>query len=192
MAIGHSPDDTTMAMLTGHRHAMREADFVADWSFEDQQRSGGQRHIALVAHDHMKSELADWAGHNRDLLARHRIYATGTTGRILQERLERSVDLFLSGPLGGDQQIGAGIAQGVIDALIFFWDPLEPQPHDPDVKALLRIATLWNIPVASNRTTADMIVTSPLFSGNYTPVPPPFLRGEAPGDDAARTAHVQG
>jgi methylglyoxal synthase len=140
------------------------------------ERTGGQRHIALVAHDNMKTDLADWSVHNRDLLAHHRIYATGTTGRILQERLERSVDLFLSGPLGGDQQIGAGIAEGVIDALVFFWDPLEPQPHDPDVKALLRIATLWNIPVASNRTTADMIVTSPLFSGAYRPIRPAFLR----------------
>jgi methylglyoxal synthase len=150
--------------------------YVADWSIETADRRGGERHLALVAHDHMKSELADWADHNRDLLARHRIYATGTTGRILEQRLERSVELFLSGPLGGDQQIGAAIAEGVIDALVFFWDPLEPQPHDPDVKALLRIATLWNIPVASNRTTADMIVTSPLFSGTYRPITPAFLR----------------
>ncbi|MEI6361430.1 MAG: methylglyoxal synthase [Actinomycetes bacterium] len=150
--------------------------YVADWSIEASDGRGGQRHIALVAHDHMKTELADWADHNRDLLALHRIYATGTTGRILEQRLERPVDLFLSGPLGGDQQVGAGIAEGAIDALVFFWDPLEPQPHDPDVKALLRIATLWNIPVASNRTTADMIVTSPLFSGSYRPVTPAFLR----------------
>jgi methylglyoxal synthase len=155
---------------------MSGRDFIADWSFELAERTGGHRHIALVAHDNMKAELAEWSEHNRDLLARHRVYATGTTGRILQERLERPVDLFLSGPLGGDQQIGAAIAQGVIDALIFFWDPLEPQPHDPDVKALLRIATLWNIPVASNRTTADMIVTSPLFSGSYVPIAPAFLR----------------
>jgi methylglyoxal synthase len=126
----------------------------------------------------MKTDLADWAVHNRTLLARHRVYATGTTGQILKERLAMPVHLFLSGPLGGDQQIGAGIAQGTIDALIFFWDPLEPQPHDPDVKALLRIATLWNIPVASNRTTADMIVTSPLFTGAYTPILPSFLRNQ--------------
>jgi methylglyoxal synthase len=155
-------------------------EFIPEWSFEPAHPVKGQRHIALVAHDHMKTDLADWAVHNRTLLARHCIYATGTTGQILKERLCLPVHLFLSGPLGGDQQIGAGIAQGTIDALVFFWDPLEPQPHDPDVKALLRIATLWNIPVASNRTTADMIVTSPLFTGAYTPIPPSFLRNDEP------------
>jgi len=136
----------------------------------------GQRHIALVGHDNMKSELIEWAIHNRDVLALHRIYATGTTGRLLHERLDIPVHRFLSGPIGGDQQIGAGIAQGTIDALIFFWDPLQPQPHDPDVKALLRIATLWNIAVASNRTTADLIITSPLFSNGYVPHEPVFQR----------------
>ena len=136
------------------------------------------RHIALVGHDHMKAELADWAWHNRALLAQHHVYGTGTTGRILRDRLGIPVHRFLSGPVGGDQQIGAAIAEGRIDVLIFFWDPLEPQPHDPDVKALMRVATLWNIPVASNRTTADMIVTSPLFAGNYTPVAPVFRRDE--------------
>jgi methylglyoxal synthase len=174
----NSRDGTREDMSRHHRRVMSRPDFLADWSIESNAGGRGPRHIALVAHDNMKAELADWAVHNRDLLSRHRIYATGTTGRILQERLERPVDLFLSGPLGGDQQIGAGIAEGTIDALVFFWDPLEPQPHDPDVKALLRIATLWNIPVASNRTTADMLVTSPLFTGYYQPVRPPFLRSK--------------
>ncbi len=136
----------------------------------------GQRQIALVGHDNMKAELIEWAVHNRDLLSLHRIYATGNTGRMLRDRLEMPVHRFLSGPIGGDQQIGAGIAQGMIDALIFFWDPLQPQPHDPDVKALLRIATLWNIAVASNRTTADMIITSPLFSNDYVAHAPVFQR----------------
>lgn len=148
--------------------------FDSDWSRDLAER--GQRHIALVAHDNMKAELAEWSIHNREELARHVIYATGTTGRILSDQLDLQVRRFLSGPLGGDQQIGASIAQGLIDALIFFWDPLEPQPHDPDVKALMRIATLWNIPIASNRATADMIITSPLFSGAYRPVLPAFLR----------------
>ncbi len=162
---------------SGHAAGMasKRVEYMADWADPSEDRSG-QRHVALVAHDHMKADLADWAFHNRALLALHRIYATGTTGRILRERLGIPVHAFLSGPLGGDQQIGAGIAEGRIDALIFFWDPLEPQPHDTDVKALLRIATLWNIPVAGNRTTADMIVTSPLFCGGYTPTPPAFGR----------------
>ena len=135
-----------------------------------------RRHIALVGHDNLKSELAEWAMHNRDVLARHVLYATGTTGRVLQDQIDVPVRRFLSGPLGGDQQIGACIAQRMIDALVFFWDPLQPQPHDTDVKALLRIATLWNLPVASNRATADMMITSPLFAGDYRRGVPPFLR----------------
>lgn len=125
--------------------------------------------IALVAHDNMKHELVEWAGHNRGALAVHRLFATGTSGHLLRVEVGLDVHCFLSGPLGGDQQIGAAIAEGRISVLIFFWDPLEPQPHDPDVKALLRLATLWNVAAACNRTTADMIITSPLMSSGYRP-----------------------
>ena len=123
-----------------------------------------QRRIALVAHDGRKQDMREWAEFNRDLLAGHILFATGTTGRMLSEEVGLPVTRFHSGPLGGDQQIGARIADGEIDLLVFFWDPLEPHPHDHDVKALLRVAVLWNIPVACNRATADFLISSPLMN----------------------------
>lgn len=134
-----------------------------------------RKRIALVAHDNKKADLLDWARYNRDLLSQHELCATGTTGHLVETQLGISVAKLLSGPLGGDQQIGAKISEGEIDCLVFFWDPLEPQPHDPDVKALLRIAVVWNIPVACNRATADFLISSPLLSDQYERLIPSFL-----------------
>lgn len=125
------------------------------------------KNIVLIAHDSKKQDLLDWAKFNRAVLLEHRLFATGTTGALVRGATDLPVTRFKSGPLGGDQQVGAKIAEGDLDVLIFFWDPLEPQPHDPDVKALLRIAVLYNIPTACNRATADFLVASSLFHGPY-------------------------
>jgi methylglyoxal synthase len=126
-----------------------------------------RKRIALIAHDNCKADLVDWARYNRGTLAAHELYATGTTGRILAAQLELDVTCFRSGPLGGDQQVGAGIAEGRIDFVIFFWDPLQPHSHDVDVKALLRIAVVYNVPIACNRATADFMLSSPLMREDY-------------------------
>jgi methylglyoxal synthase len=126
-----------------------------------------KKNIALVAHDNKKPDLLEWADYNRERLTEHELYATGTTGRLLQEKLGFDVTRLQSGPIGGDQQLGARIAESTIDVLIFFWDPLEPMPHDPDVKALLRIAAVWNVPIACTRASADFIFSSPLMQEAY-------------------------
>lgn len=128
------------------------------------------KRIALIAHDEKKLEMLEWVEHNRTALRPHRLWATGTTGRVIAERCpDLALTRLKSGPLGGDQQVGAMIATGEIDALFFFIDPMSPQPHDVDVKALTRLSTLYNIPTAHNRATADFLITSPLFATSYTP-----------------------
>jgi methylglyoxal synthase len=128
--------------------------------------------IALIAHDHNKPDLVAWCRRHRDELARHQLHATGTTGALIAAELGLDVVRHRSGPLGGDLQIGALIADRAVDLLVFFWDPLEAQPHDPDVKALLRIAVVWNVPVANNPATADLLLLSPLMTGEYVPEAP--------------------
>ncbi|MFO7962030.1 MAG: methylglyoxal synthase [Nitriliruptoraceae bacterium] len=129
--------------------------------------SPSRKSIALVAHDNCKIDLVEWAAYNRHNLLDHHLVATGTTGSVLTHEVGLEVTRVNSGPLGGDLQIGAMVAEGTVDMLIFFWDPLEPQPHDPDVKALLRIATLRNIPAACNRATADFLISSPMATTDY-------------------------
>lgn len=143
-----------------------------------------RKRIALVAHDHKKQDLIEWAAQNKIALVRHELYATGTTGYLLEAELDRSVRKLMSGPLGGDQQIGAMIASGEIDVLIFFWDPMEAQPHDTDIKALLRLVAVWNIPVACDRASADFLMTSPLMSEPYdchVPDYSDYLKRSIPG-----------
>ena len=128
-----------------------------------------RKRIALIAHDNCKPDLIDWARYNRGTLSHHDLFGTGTTAGLLAEELDLHVTPFLSGPLGGDQQVGAAIAEGRLDFVIFFWDPLAPHPHDVDVKALLRIAVVYNVPIACNRSTADFILSSPLMEREYKP-----------------------
>lgn len=134
----------------------------------------GSKRIALVAHDNKKNELIEWAIYNKTALSQHLLFGTGTTGSLVENALDQPVTKFLSGPLGGDQQIGARIAEGKIDVLIFFWDPMEAQPHDPDIKALLRLAVAWNIPFACDRATADFLLTSPLMFADYEVIVPDY------------------
>jgi methylglyoxal synthase len=131
-----------------------------------------RKRIALIAHDNRKLDLLDWAAFNRGTLAGHELFGTGTTGGLIASELGLEVHRFLSGPMGGDQQVGAGIAEGRLDIVVFFWDPLEPQRHDVDVKALLRIAVVHDVPIACNRSTADFILSSPLLRAPYLPTRP--------------------
>ena len=128
---------------------------------------GEHKKIALIAHDNKKADLLEWVKTNKKILLRHELFATETTGRILEKELDCKITKLQSGPLGGDQQIGARITEGIINFLIFFWDPLSPLSHDPDIKALLRVAAVWNIPIACNQSSADFLISSPLMSQKY-------------------------
>ncbi len=141
---------------------------------ENIKKLNARKHIALIAHDHKKHELIDWATYNKQVLGNHELYATGTTGKLLEDALGGTITKMMSGPLGGDLQIGSMIAEGKIDIIIFFWDPMEAQPHDPDIKALLRIAAVWNIPMACDRATADFLMTSRFMHETYEAILPDY------------------
>ncbi|NJO04797.1 MAG: methylglyoxal synthase [Chloroflexaceae bacterium] len=160
-------------MTSSTLHTLNQTTYSADTD-EGHLYAPRKKRIALIAHDNKKRDLMEWAAFNKVLLAQHDLYATGTTGKMLAEVIAAPVVCFRSGPLGGDQQIGSKIAEGGIDLMIFFWDPLEPQPHDPDVRALLRVAVVWNIPVACNRASADFIISSPLMTARYDRTVPDY------------------
>src|SRR6266478_6038853 len=162
---------------------MQWGQFFSAQSREKSKTMDNTKKIALVAHDEKKHDLLEWARYNKQLLKQHELYSTGTTGKLLEQELGIEIHKLQSGPLGGDQQIGAMIAAGEIDLVIFFWDPLTPQPHDSDVRALLRIAVVWNIPIACNRATADFMIASPLLSSTYQRFSPDYDKYRARMDD---------
>ena len=133
-----------------------------------------KKKIALIAHDNKKHDMLEWAKYNVAILKQHELYATGTTGALLEKELYLEITVLESGPLGGDQQIGARISEGKIDFLIFFWDPLAQLQHDPDVKALLRMAVVWNITIACNRASADFLISSSLMCQDYPRILPDY------------------
>ncbi len=133
-----------------------------------------KKRIALIAHDNKKAEMVEWVVLHKNIIANHELYATGTTGKLVEEALKQPVCKLQSGPLGGDQQVGALIVEGKIDLLIFFWDPMAAQPHDPDIKALLRIAAVWNIVIVCDRATADFVIQSPLMTTPYKKISPDY------------------